>query len=225
MAIEHSAIVDPNQHEPKGIGSATAGQVYVAAGGSTGAWGSSEPPGTSAATAGQVYIADGAGGGAWGVGVPQPHGWMYYKDGDAAQTFSTTPAILTLDGATTQLNGYKPSGVTELWDVTNDKLTPAAVGDSYVVRLDLPITNRTGSPNKMTIQIDIGGLPTVSNSILTEEVIVTGTAPYNMSVTMSIFCLSTFLANGGKFFLNVDTGSVDVTEPAVLITRTSGTIL
>ena len=38
MAIEHSAIVDPNQHEPKGIGSATAGQVYVADGGGTGAW-------------------------------------------------------------------------------------------------------------------------------------------------------------------------------------------
>lgn len=38
MAIEHSSIVDPNQHEPKGIGSATAGQVYTAAGGGTGAW-------------------------------------------------------------------------------------------------------------------------------------------------------------------------------------------
>ena len=38
MAIEHSAIVDPNQHEPKGIGSATAGDVYVSVGGGTGSW-------------------------------------------------------------------------------------------------------------------------------------------------------------------------------------------
>jgi hypothetical protein len=50
MAIEHSSIEDPNQHEPKGIEGATAGQVYVAASGGTGAWGSSEPPGTTRQT-------------------------------------------------------------------------------------------------------------------------------------------------------------------------------
>jgi len=198
VAIEHNAIADGERHEPKGIASATANQVY---------------------------IADGAGSGSWSVSVPQPHGWIYYKDGDAAQTFGTSPSKLTLDGATSILNTYAPSGVADLWDTTNDLITPAALGDSYVVRLDLPITARSGSPNKLTIQLDIGGLVTISNSILTEELLVTGTAPYNISTTMSIFTLTDFLANGGQFFLNVDTGSVDITEPAIFITRTSGTIL
>lgn len=38
MAIEHSSIVDGERHEPKGIGSATVGQVYVADGAGSGAW-------------------------------------------------------------------------------------------------------------------------------------------------------------------------------------------
>jgi len=224
MAIEHDSIPAGEIHEPKGVTTAAAGTVYVANGGS-GAWSLPEPKGADTATVNQVYVADGAGSGSWTKSVPQPHGWMYYQDADAEQTFNTSASKLTLDGAGTILNSYAPSGVTNLWDTTNDFITPAALGDSYVVRLDLPITTRTGSPNKLTVQLDIGGLVTVSNSVLTEEILVSGTAPYNLSLTMSIFCLSTFVANGGQFFLNVDTGSVGVTAPAILITRTSGAIL
>jgi hypothetical protein len=38
MAIEHSDIVDGERHEPKGISSATSGQVYVANGAGSGSW-------------------------------------------------------------------------------------------------------------------------------------------------------------------------------------------
>lgn len=38
MSIEHKNIVDPNIHEPKGIATATAGQIYVANGASSGSW-------------------------------------------------------------------------------------------------------------------------------------------------------------------------------------------
>lgn len=37
-SIQHSALTDPNIHEPKGVTSATAGQIYVADGASSGAW-------------------------------------------------------------------------------------------------------------------------------------------------------------------------------------------
>ena len=36
--IEHSAITDPNIHEPKGVATATANQVYLSDGASSGAW-------------------------------------------------------------------------------------------------------------------------------------------------------------------------------------------
>lgn len=38
MPIQHNAIVDPNIHEPKGVSTATSGQVYVANGSSSGVW-------------------------------------------------------------------------------------------------------------------------------------------------------------------------------------------
>ncbi len=39
MTIEHSIITDPNIHEPKGVASASSGQIYVADGLGSGAWG------------------------------------------------------------------------------------------------------------------------------------------------------------------------------------------
>jgi hypothetical protein len=40
MTIQHVDIVDPNIHEPKGVGSANSGEVYVADGLGSGAWSS-----------------------------------------------------------------------------------------------------------------------------------------------------------------------------------------
>lgn len=38
MAIEHNSIADGERHEPKGIASASSGQVYIADGGGSGSW-------------------------------------------------------------------------------------------------------------------------------------------------------------------------------------------
>ena len=198
MAIEHDSIVDGERHEPKGVGLAASGYVYVA---------------------------DGAGSGVWSGQAPQPHGWIYYKDGATAQTFNTTESLLSIDGATTRLDTYAPTGVTDLWDTTGDKLMPASLGDSYTVRLDLPVTGKTGTPNKITVEYDIGGLVTPSNVVVSTEQVVDGTPPYSLSFTTSLFCLNTFIANGMQIFLKTDTGTLDITEPAIFITRTSGTTL
>ena len=198
MAIEHSSIVDGERHEPKDIDSAADGNVYVA---------------------------DGAGSGTWSGQAPQPHGWIYYKDGAAAQTFNTTAAKLSIDGATSILDTYAPTGVTVLWDTTGDVMTPAALGDSYIIRLDLPVTAKSGTPNKITVQYDIGGGATPSTIVVSEELAVDGAAPYSVSVSTAVFCLETFVANGMQIFLEVDTGTIDITAPAIFITRTSGVTL
>jgi len=198
MAIEHSSIVDGERHEPKGIGTAAVGNVYVA---------------------------DGAGSGAWSGQAPQPHGWIYYKDGAAAQTFTTTAAKLSIDGATSILDSYAPTGVSALWDVTGDVLTPAALGDSYAVRLDLPVTAKSGTPGKITVEYDISGLAVPTTVVVSTELIVDGTPPYSLSMTTSLFSLSTFVANGMQIFITTDTGTLSITEPAIFITRTSGVTL
>jgi|SRR5687768_3880968 len=46
MAIQHSAITDPDIHEPKGVESATLGQVYAANGAGSGTWHIIDPRGS-----------------------------------------------------------------------------------------------------------------------------------------------------------------------------------
>lgn len=53
--VQHSAITDPNIHEPKGVASAAAGKVYVSNGSGSGTW---ELPAGSAY--GDMYIDSGA---------------------------------------------------------------------------------------------------------------------------------------------------------------------
>lgn len=52
--IQHSALSDPNIHEPKGVTTALAGQVYVADGSNSGTW--SFPAGHAY---GEIYITEG----------------------------------------------------------------------------------------------------------------------------------------------------------------------
>jgi hypothetical protein len=62
MSVEHKDLPDAQLHEPKGVSAASAGQVYVADGGGSGAWGT--PPYryplqvrfADISTAGDVYL-------------------------------------------------------------------------------------------------------------------------------------------------------------------------
>ena len=179
-----------------------------------------EPKGADTATEGQVYIADGAGSGTW---TDWPTGWAYYKDDAAAQTFNTTEAKLSIDGAgATTETSYLPREIRstgDLWDVTNDIITPIAIGDAYDVRLDLPITATSGSPTLVDLLLDIGGGSSSSSVIVEKNIPLNKTAPYTISIGFPIFTLTSFKTNGGQIFLKTDTGSIDITAPSILIKR------
>jgi hypothetical protein len=181
-----------------------------------------EPKGAAAATIGEVYVADGSGGGSW---QPPKTGWGSYKDGSTGeQTFTTTAAKLQIDGATTTLETYLPleiRGSGSLWNVTTDDLTPIAVGDAYTVRLDLPVTART-SANYITLSLDIGATAAISNAVVIRRIDCGRAAPFDLSISFNIFCLATFVANGGQIFLATDAGTLGITDPGVVITRTHG---
>jgi hypothetical protein len=54
---------------------------------------------------------------------------------------------------------------------------------------------------------------------------VTKTPPYTISVGIPIFCLATFVTNGGQIFLKTDTGTLDITAPSIFLDmNTSGNI-
>ena len=192
MAIEHVNIADPEIHEPKGA---------------------------STASNKQVYLADGAGSGSW----DHLHGgWGNYDDNAAEQTFNTTAAKLSVNGSGSESNSsYLPRsirGSAELWDTVDDKITPANVGDSYTAVINLPVTSRT-SANYLELELDIGGGATPSTVLATKRVECDRAAPFNLSITLPFFCLSTFLTNGGQLFLKTDVGSVGVTAPSIFITQ------
>lgn len=185
-----------------------------------------EPKGVSTANAGNVYIANGSGSGVW---TPWPSGWGFYADNGSAQGFNTTAAKLTCDGAASNSDSsYLPRiirGSGELWDTTNNKITPIALGDSYSIRVTLPVTAKTGSPNEVTFEIDIGGGASPSTVIVTRDIATTGATPFTLNIGIPLFVSSTSFANGFQFFLSVDTGTITVTNPDVLVVRThAGTI-
>lgn len=233
---EHRNLTGASLHEPKGAATATAGQVYIADGAGSGTWQSTiteaghanisdpnlhEPKGASTAADGAIYIADGAGSGTWSTAPTNQHGWANYTDTAAAQTFGTTDARLN-NNKGTLIETYLPKeirGSGTLW--ASNKLTPIAVGDAYVIRLTLPVTAKTGSPNKIFVSMDIGNTGAITNLIDVREFGVTGTPPYNLNFTTTVFSLSTFKANGMQIFVKTDTGTVDILDPQIFITRVS----
>lgn len=196
--VNHSSLTDPYLHEPKGA---------------------------STATAGQIYVADGAGSGSW---TDIKTGWGFYSDNASAQTFNTTAAKLSINGSgTTTTEAYLPTsirGSDSLWDTTGDAITPIAIGDQYDLRIDLPVTGKTGSPTVLTLELDIGGGASPSTVVVTRDIATSKTPPYTVSVGFPIFCLSTFVTNGGQIFLKTDTGTVDITAPGILVARNHGEV-
>lgn len=192
--VEHSTLTGAELHEPKGVAGALANKIYISDGAASGTW---------------TYM---------------PHGWAYYVDAATAQTFTTTAAKLSIDGLDAATNtAYLPPeirGSGALWDTTNDKITPMKIGDAYSLRVDLPVSAKTGTPNSLIFQLDIGGGAAPTTVIVDRDISITRTPPYTLSVGFPVFSLSTFVTNGGQIFISTDTGTVDILDPTITIVRT-----
>lgn len=161
------------------------------------------------------------------------HGWAYYGDGEttpATQVIGTTPVKLLIDGlGASSESGYLPyeiRGISELWDTATNEITPIVLGDSYDIRLDLDISEKSGVPTRIDLVLDIGATPDGTGgagSVLIVQKIINAakTTPYNISEAFPIFCLATFLANNGTIWLSVDTGTVTVAGRGLYLNRTS----
>lgn len=107
--VQHSAIADPDIHEPKGVAAAASGEVYVANGAGSGAWGLPLPQGIDAAAAGQILVANGAGGGSWqnNSQTTKDYGEIYIQGNTVATTIAAVGTFVQVtDGVTAgQLNG------------------------------------------------------------------------------------------------------------------------
>lgn len=103
--IQHSVLTDPNLHEPKGVSTATTGQVYVANGSGTGVWKDVPPTSltglASNGTNGQVVGVDGTGNFKY---FSTPHGQIDFYN--LATPYSLTyPSVFTKLAPTTVAGG------------------------------------------------------------------------------------------------------------------------
>lgn len=122
MATEHQSIIDPFVHEPKGITSATANQVYVANGSNSGVW--TAP--TLVTEMGQYNYDDNATAGS-PIALTTP-GTYYDLTNDGA-------------GAATILT-HKFSDIDNLWNTGTSRFdwSGLSVGDAVDLRIDILIT-------------------------------------------------------------------------------------
>lgn len=155
-----------------------------------------------------------------------PTGWAFYSDEELSdQTFDGTPAVLTIDGGGSILNQYLPNSIRmtsdELWDVVENKITPISIGDSYQIRLTMELISSSSNPTRADIVLDIGDQPGISNAIVTRSITLKNANPQTISVSFNIFTLTTFLANGGRFFISANSGSITVRARDILINRLS----
>lgn len=134
--VEHVDIPDAQLHEPKGIASASDGDVLVA---------------------------DGAGSGLWMA--PKHYGWETYNHGGGSQALTSGVATtLVNDGAGPQtLLTYQLPGSTGIWDVTTNQFDWAAggceVGDTVDIRFDFELTCNNSNDGFVTeLNFAVGGI-------------------------------------------------------------------
>ena len=155
-------------------------------------------------------------------------GFGFYVDGETTpvtQTITTADSKLSIDGsASNSTSAYLPKqirGISELWDITNDKINSINIGDGYTVRIDFEIESKTGSPTGIDVTLDIGGGTSPTIAIVERIITVVKQAPYKISIAFPFFTLDTFKANGGQIFLKTDAGTVTIAKRQISIHRIS----
>jgi hypothetical protein len=153
-------------------------------------------------------------------------GWEHHADTTGAQVVTTTPALLTIDGLGAATNiDYAPPAIrgTGVKMFENNKILPINLGDSYDLRIGISLASKTASPNFLLFQLDIGGgaSPTV---VIAERAISTAKIPISTNISFPIFCLATFLANGGQLFVSCDAGTITLDQKDLMLVRTTADI-
>lgn len=154
MTVQHSAITDPNLHEPKGVAAAAVDQVYVADGAGSGAWGKLTPSSLSGLSTdganGQKVSVDGAGN----------FVLSYNSHGSVEFVNTTTPYVLAATTSfakaapTTTASGH-PIQVTE---ATTARLTYTGIEtEHFDVVCGLSLDQATGSNKDVSIAIAKNG--------------------------------------------------------------------
>lgn len=221
----HKDLPTTELHEPKGAKTANSGEVYVADGVSSGVFKKLEASNVSLLDSDGHLDATNLEAGIKELVEKAVGGWGYYKDsGSTDQVLSTTYQALSINKlSSSTYEGKLPfeiRGSGTLWSSTSNSITPINQDDCYILRINLPIITKSGTPQELTLLVDIGGSTTPTNIIVEKRIPIDNVAPYSVTTSIPIFCRSTFLANGGQIFVKTDSGTTTINGSAIFIQRT-----
>lgn len=139
--------------------------------------------------------------------IIQESAWAFYDD----STY-TVGSPLVVDGARTQVTidglgaftekRFLPADTTDFW--SNNRIWPGEAGEAYNLRLDF--TAKIADANGwMDVELDIGDGSPIIVIVDTTAVFPKGNNAYHpFSIALPIFCLETFVANGGALYFNTE---------------------
>lgn len=139
---------------------------------------------------------------------------VYPVDTDnAPYTVTTSRSKFTgLLAATTSRN-FPDGGV---YNVATQKFTPEHVDAMYMLRLDISCQSATNGNNALIIELDIGGAAGV---VATRTILTRTNVAFSTNQSFPIFCGSTFLANGGEFYVRTTDANFSITNGALVVFR------
>jgi hypothetical protein len=147
-------------------------------------------------------------------------GWANYSTTTytSASPFSIAPAsTVTLpNNANNSIITDLPLGVTAFYNGTTNKITPASIGDSYIVNIRFKAKTTTNN-DYLTLYIDIGSGSQINAEA--KQFLKGANTEQAFNFTLPIFTLATFVSNGGLIKIISNAGTISVYDITYFITR------
>ena len=127
----------------------------------------------------------------------------------------TTPQTLKIDAASSILS-YAGPGAANWWDETTNRFRPDVIGSSFDFRVNF-LARPLVANRDIRLELDIGGALGViwgADRTLSRQA---GVA-VNKAFDSIIYCLDTFVANGGRFLISA-TGPVEIFDLSLVFRR------
>ena len=199
--VQHSSLTDPNLHEPKGISTASANQLYLANGSGSGTWTNANRfPGT---------------------------GWGKYTNttyvGTTALAISTSAVLLpfTTDDTVSQIPITLTGTTSSLMNLSTETLQFVAAGDLHALTLTFQIYNlNPGTPTHIDILINGSSDGTTYSTLLGGTTVPLDKGAGQVITETALFPVtSNMVSHGARISLVTNTGTANIINIGLISAR------
>ncbi len=198
--VQHSGLSDPYLHEPKGVSTASANQLYLSNGSGSGTWTNANRfSGT---------------------------GWGRYTNttyvGTTVLPISTSEVLVpfTTNDTVTQLPTNYSGTTSSLFDLANEKLLFVNVGDLHSITFNYKIYSTSGSPSYMNIIMYGSSDGITYGTVLGDTTVSTLKGAGQVVTSSALFPVtSDMVTHGAKIYMVANTGTLNVIDIGLTTAR------